>query len=142
MYLTDEAAHLIAWAPIPGSTSYTTLPPCRVLDTRGPAGPSGGPALAANGTRVFSVAGTCGVPANAVSVSANVTAVSPAAAGSLQVGPAGVALSISLLPFEAGRTRAIGAIVLVAGSPVGSVQMTNLSAAPLDVVLDVSGYFR
>jgi hypothetical protein len=32
--------------------------------------------------------------------------------------------------------------LLIAGAPAGSVQMTNLSAAPLDVVLDVSGYFR
>lgn len=142
VYLTDEAAHLIAWIPVPGNTSYTTLPPCRVLDTRGPAGPSGGPALAANGTRVFAVSGICGVPSDAVSVAANVAVVNPAAGGSLQVGPAGIALPVSLLPFAAGRTRANGTLLLVAGTPAGSVQMTNLSGASLDVVLDVSGYFR
>jgi hypothetical protein len=141
-YLTDEAAHLIAWVPVPGNTSYAALPPCRVLDTRGPAGPSGAPALPANGTRVFPVGGKCGVPADAVAVAANATVVSPAATGSLQAGPAGLALSISVLPFNAGRTRAVGTLLLVAGAPAGSVQMTNVSAAPLDVVLDVSGYFR
>ncbi len=139
VYLTDEAAHLIAWAPVPGNATYTTLPPCRVFDTRGP---SGGPALAPNATRVFAVGGTCGVPADAVSVTANVTAVSPGAGGSLQAGPAGIGLSVSLISFDANRTRANGALLLIAGSPAGSVQMTNISAAPLDVVLDVSGYFR
>jgi PQQ-like domain len=142
VYLTDEASHLIAWTPVPGNTTYTALPPCRVLDTRGPAGPSGGPALPANGTRVFAVGGKCGVPSDAVSVTANVTVVSPGIAGSLQAGPAGTSLSVLLLPFDAGRTRANGTLLLVAGSPAGSIQLTNLSAAPLDVVLDVSGYFR
>jgi hypothetical protein len=143
VYLTDETAHLITWIPLPGNTSYTTLPPCRVLDTRGPAGPSGGPALPANGTRVVAVGGgTCGVPADAVSVSANVTVVSPGATGSLKAGPAGIALSVSLLPFTAGKTRAIGTLLLIAGAPPGSIQMTNLSTAPLQVVLDVSGYFK
>lgn len=142
VYLTDEAAHLIAWVPIPGNTSYTTLPPCRVLDTRGVSGPSGGPSLPANGTRVFVVGGNCGVPADAVSVSANVTVVNPGSAGSLQAGPAGIALPVSLLPFRAGVTRANGTLLLIAGSPPGDIQMTNLSATPLDVVLDVSGYFR
>ena len=139
VYLTDEAAHLVAWVPVPGNATYTTLTPCRVFDTRGP---SGGPALAPNATRVFAVGGKCGVPADAVSVTANVTAVSPGAGGSLQAGPAGIGLSVSLISFDANRTRADGTLLLIAGSPAGSVQMTNLSAAPLDVVLDVSGYFR
>jgi hypothetical protein len=82
------------------------------------------------------------VPADAVAVAANVTVVGPAAGGALRAGPAGIGLSLSLLPFDAGRTRALGTLLLIAGSPAGSVQMTNLSAAPLDVVLDVSGYFR
>ncbi len=139
VYLTDEAAHLIAWVPVPGNATYTPLTPCRVFDTRGP---SGSPALAPNATRVFAVGGKCGVPADAVSVTANVTAVSPGAGGSLRAGPAGIALSVSLISFDANRTRADGTLLLIAGSPAGSVQMTNLSAAPLDVVLDVSGYFR
>jgi outer membrane protein assembly factor BamB len=142
VYLTDEASHLIAWTPVRSNTTYTALPPCRVLDTRNPAGPSGGPALPASGTRVFTVSGKCGVPPDAVSVSANVTAVSPGAAGSLQVGPGGVDLSVSVLPFGAGRTRALGTLLHVAGVPAGGVQMTNLSSAPLNVVLDISGYFR
>ena len=139
VYLTDEASHLIAWVPNPGNTSYSTLPPCRVLDTRQPAD---APSIAANTTRVFAVSGKCGVPAGAISVSANVTVVNPGGNGSLKAGPAGIGLNISLVPFATGRTRALGTILLVTGSPEGSIQMTNLSAAPLDVVLDVSGYFK
>lgn len=139
VYLTDEDSHLIAWVPNPGNTSYSTLTPCRVLDTR-QAGDS--PSIAANATRVFTVSGKCGVPSGAISVSANVTVVNPGGNGSLEAGPAGIGLNISLVPFAAGRTRALGAMLLVAGSPEGSIQMTNLSTAPLDVVLDVSGYFK
>lgn len=82
------------------------------------------------------------LPAGRRSPDAAVTAVSPAAAGSLQVGPGDVGLSVSVLPFGAGRTRALGTLLHVAGVPAGSVQMTNLSSAPLNVVLDISGYFR
>jgi hypothetical protein len=88
------------------------------------------------------VSGKCGVPAGAIAVSANVTVVSPGGSGSLEAGPAGIGLNISLLPFAAGKTRALGTLLLIAGAPEGSTQMTNLSAAPLDVVLDVSGYFK
>jgi streptogramin lyase len=42
--------------PPPAALLYT-LTPCRVMDTRNPAGPLGGPALAANTTRLFTVAG-------------------------------------------------------------------------------------
>jgi hypothetical protein len=139
VYLTDEASHLIAWVPNPGPTSYSTLTPCRVLDTRQAAD---SPSIAANATRVFTVSGKCGVPAGAIAVSANVTVVSPGGSGSLEAGPAGIGLNISLLPFAAGKTRALGTLLLIAGAPEGSTQMTNLSAAPLDVVLDVSGYFK
>jgi len=140
VYLTDESSKLEAWVPVPGNTQLTTVTPCRVLDTRTPAG---GPALAANGgTRIVAVGGACGIPADAVAVAANVTAVSPAAAGALQAGPGGVSLSTNLLPFSPGRTRAIGTVLLVAGYPAGSVQLVNQSAAPLHVVVDVSGYFR
>jgi hypothetical protein len=142
VYLTDEAGHLIAWIPVPGNTSYMTLTPCRVLDTRRAAGPSGGPALAPNGTRVVAVGGACGVPPDAVSVVANLTVVNPGANGSLQAGPAGITLPVSVLPFRAGLTRANGDLLLIAGFPPGDIQMTNLSPAPLDVVVDVSGYFR
>ncbi len=41
---------------------FYTLSPCRVVDTRNPAGPQGGPALPAHASRTFTLAGQCGVP--------------------------------------------------------------------------------
>jgi hypothetical protein len=44
----------------PGPTRFYTLAPCRIVDTRNPAGPWAGPALAAAATRTFNLAGRCG----------------------------------------------------------------------------------
>src|SRR5260370_23571828 len=46
--------------PPPPPPLFYTLAPCRVIDTRNPAGPYGGPALLSEATRVFSMAGQCG----------------------------------------------------------------------------------
>jgi hypothetical protein len=66
-----------------------TLAPCRALDTRGPVGPTGGPALQTGGSRDFSLAGGCGIPPDAVAVAANVTVTNTTVAGSLRIAPAG-----------------------------------------------------
>jgi glucose/arabinose dehydrogenase len=68
---------------------YFTVPPCRVVDTRNPPGPLGGPALAGNTTRIFTVGGNCGVPATAQAVAANLTVTSPTGAGFLTAFAAG-----------------------------------------------------
>ncbi|MDQ5873214.1 MAG: hypothetical protein M3547_13525, partial [Acidobacteriota bacterium] len=51
------------------SAGFYTLPPCRVVDTRDPAGPWGGPALSANTSRSFTMIGRCGIPTTADAVS-------------------------------------------------------------------------
>src|SRR5207244_955540 len=53
-----------ARAAVAGPYSFFPLTPCRVLDTRGPVGPQGGPALSANTVRNFSIINVngCGVP--------------------------------------------------------------------------------
>ena len=44
----------LSTGPLPtGPLKLHTATPCRLADTRGPAGPAGGPALSANGTRSF-----------------------------------------------------------------------------------------
>ncbi|MBK9964142.1 MAG: hypothetical protein IPP07_04275 [Holophagales bacterium] len=64
------------------STRLFNLTPCRLVDTRDPAGPLGGPAIGAGQTRVFPLVGVCGIPTGAVALVLNVTGVTPAAAGS------------------------------------------------------------
>ena len=57
---------------------FVTLPPCRVVDTRNPNGPFGGPAIQGGTARSFPLAESgnpCNIPSNAVAYSLNVTVV-------------------------------------------------------------------
>jgi hypothetical protein len=128
----------------PVATSFHTLVPCRALDTRLPAGPGGGPALAAGGTRTFVAAGVCGVPATARSVSANVTVTNAAAAGALVVYPADLpaAPDTLTLAFRASQTRANNALVALAADGSGAFKITSSATATVDVVVDVNGWFE
>ena len=87
------------------------MTPCRVLDTRNANGPLGGPALNGSGAqRLFTIAGTCGIPASARSVSANLTVTQQAAAGqpgrlSRERLPTGTTLDQLLGRRDAGEQR-------------------------------------
>ena len=124
---------------------FHVVAPCRLIDTRGPAGPSGGPALGANSSRTFPVSGRCGVPATARAVAVNLTAVNPGASGNLRLFPSGtVAPLASSINFAQGRTRANNAIGALGADgqmtvrcdmPAGSTAVTHFLA-------DVTGYFE
>ena len=123
-------------------TAFNTVVPCRVMDTRLPPGSYGGPALAAGSERAVTIAGTCGIPSTARSISANVTVTGATAAGYLAAVAGGSGpTSTSTINFPAGKTRANnatialgpgGTLLLRAGMPSGSV----------NVILDVSGYYE
>jgi uncharacterized repeat protein (TIGR01451 family) len=66
---------------LPAGAEFYTLAPCRVVDTRGLGAPVGGPALQGQQTRVFAVAGHCGIPSSAKALSLNVTVTQPTVAG-------------------------------------------------------------
>lgn len=138
--VTTPAADLARTATfsVTGS-SFRSVSPCRVADTRGTGGP-----LSALETRTFTIAGTCGVPASAYVVALNVTAVAPAAPGSLTLFPGhlSVAPGTSTVSFSAGRTRAAATVLLLAVDGAGTLKVTNGSAGAVHVVLDVSGYFE
>jgi hypothetical protein len=124
---------------------YFTLPPCRLGDTRNPPGPSGGPALGANSTRVFPAGGFCGIPAAAKAVAIIVTVASPTDAGNLRLYPADSALpNASTLNFVANRARANNAIVrLGAGGAVAvRCDMPMGSSGQTHFLFDVFGYFQ
>ncbi|MBV8201048.1 MAG: hypothetical protein JOZ15_10545 [Acidobacteria bacterium] len=128
-----------------GTSNFFTLVPCRVADTRGPAGPYGAPALAGSGaTRDFSLAGRCGVPPDASAVAANLTVVRPTGPGFLSAFPAGTPVpGTSTLNFAAGAVRANNAVLSLGGSPAGAISVhAEISQGQADLVLDVSGYFR
>jgi PKD repeat protein len=120
-------------------SSLRLVTPCRVVDTR----VSGGP-LSPLETRTLQVAGACGIPGAAYSAVVNVTAVAPAAAGHVTLFPGHLAAApdASTLNFAAGRTRAVGTVMLLAADGSGTLKVTNGSAGSVDLVLDVSGYFE
>jgi N-acetylneuraminic acid mutarotase len=129
---------------LPAANDFHTVAPCRLVDTRDPAGPTGGAALGGNTTDTFNVTGgACGVPAAAVAISVNVTAVGPAAAGSLTVYPGDwvSAPVVSNVHFSAGQTRSNNTIVCLATDGTGAVKVRNGSVGAVHVVLDVNGYF-
>ena len=148
---TDELLTDIGWGALNMdavvASRMFTLPPCRVVDTRDPDGPLGGPALPASGgaDRAFPlVSGACGIPANAIALSVNVTVVNPAASGDVLVYPGDrtapdVASSVA---FLAGKTRAAVTVVRLPNDGTATVKARNRSGGPVDLLIDVTGYFR
>jgi len=126
----------------PRSTFFYTLTPCRAVDTRRPDGALGGPALVADAPRSFTLAGTCGIPADASAVVLNATVTEATAGGHLQLFAAGAsAPETSVLSFPASVTRASNAIVsLSEGGAVTAISKTSSGTAHL--IVDVSGYFQ
>jgi Carboxypeptidase regulatory-like domain len=127
------------------ATSLYTVAPCRVVDTRNPAGAWGGPALAANTTREVPVVVRCGVPPTATAVAINLTVVGATDVGHLQPYAAGrSAPGSSVINFSAGQVRANNAIIALGSDGQIAVQcnMPPGSTGQTDVVIDVSGYFE
>jgi hypothetical protein len=127
----------------PAPVGFFTVTPCRVLDTRDPAGTWGGPSLAAGAVRVFPISGRCGIPATARSVAINVTVVDPTQAGHLTLFPAGTAApGSSTINFRAGIVRANNAILPLGAA--GDLSVLCVLGAPgtSHLILDVNGYFE
>ncbi|MGA7991389.1 MAG: PKD domain-containing protein, partial [Thermoanaerobaculia bacterium] len=124
-------------------TGFYSVSPCRAIDTRSPNGLQGGPSLVAGGVRTFPIAGTCGIPSNAISVSANVTVVNPVAQGQLRIYPGNTAPPVaSAISFRASRTRANNGNVVLATDGTGTIGVKNDAVGTVDFVLDVNGYFK
>jgi glucose/arabinose dehydrogenase len=120
----------------PGTT-YVPMVPVRLVDTRtSQAGP-----LTSGVARTFAVAGAAGIPANAVAITGNLTAVAPTAAGwiSLSTSPS-VAATTSALNFPAGDTRANGVTMLLGDDGRLSAVFKGGSGTT-HLILDVTGYF-
>lgn len=121
---------------------FFAIPPCRVVDTRGGA-PLGGPPLQGQQTRVFPVAGICGIPATAKALSINLTVTQPGAAGHVTLFPAGEPVpTVSSINYTSGRTRANNAIVLVNASTEFAAFAGQASGTTVHFIVDVNGYFE
>jgi hypothetical protein len=117
------------------ATSFFTVTPCRVVDTRG------GPPVSPGHSGIFMMAGQCGIPSSANAVSLNVTVTQPTAPGHVLIYPYGLlgpGPTVSTLNYRAGQTRANNAIVTLGSG--GNIVVE--SAAPAHVIIDVNGYFE
>lgn len=119
--------------------NYVSIQPCRLVDTRNPVGPLGGPSLPAATVRSFPIlSASCGIPSTAAAYSLNVTVVPAGFLGYLTVWPTGGAQPVaSTLNAYLGVAVANAAIVEAGTNGAVSVYATN----PTDVILDINGYF-
>ena len=125
-----------------GPADFHTLPPCRIVDTRGPAGLVGGPALTAGQTRTFPVTGFCGVPSTAKAAAVNVTVVTPASGGNLRIWPADdPGTGVSALNFTAGSIRA-NHLILPLGTAGDLDVLCAIPSGSAHLAIDVMGYFE
>jgi plastocyanin len=135
--------------PVPSGANppftYYTITPCRMIDTRGPDGPLGGPALVGQADREFSLLGAgsaCSIPPEARAVSVNVTVTEPQAAGNLRLYPGDQPLPLaSTLNYSAGQTRGNNAIVLLSLTRTLKARAVQAAGTTTHMILDVNGYF-
>lgn len=129
-----------------GPYQLFTLTPCRVVDTRNPTGPLGGPSLAAGTTRSFPITGTCGIPSTAKAVVFNVAVVSPTGSGNLRIWPYNTTMPlVATVNFDAGEPAiANGAIAPLTTDPTANISVFLQAGTGYhaDLVLDVTGYFQ
>jgi parallel beta-helix repeat protein len=137
---TSEFSACLTAAPQP--MAYFPLPPCRVVDTRNPNGPLGGPALASNAERTFVVSGTCGVPSSAIAASFNVAVTLGSDRGDLRIFPAGTPLPlVSAINYNASQTRSDDAVIGLGAAGDVTVHVDQ-PGGTVHLILDVTGYFQ
>jgi hypothetical protein len=121
---------------------FYSVPPCRLADTRSLG--AGGP-LISGVPRAFLVAGACGVPADATAVAVNLAVVDPPGGGYVTLYPGNRAAPVaSSLNFNAGVTRSNNAAVRLSTDGLGTLGAVSSlgSGAAVDLVIDVTGYYR
>jgi hypothetical protein len=118
--------------------AFYPIEPCRMVDTRLPNGPLGGPAVIRQQRRTFPVAQICNVPTNVGAYSLNVTAVPSSPLGFVTLWPTGRSQPLaSTLNALTGTVTANAAI-----SPSGTNGSLDVFATDAThMVMDVNGYF-
>jgi hypothetical protein len=146
LHAADFEVIQLGWKPpvstTTGALDFYTVSPCRLLDTRSAYGPFGGPALSQVSQRVLPTTGLCGVPVTAKALALNVTVVAAPAPGHVSLFPGdgtpGVSTSIS---FGPGQTRGNNAVAKLSSSGSGTLGLVS-TTGPVNVILDVTGYFQ
>jgi len=140
--ILDAFAAVQAAVPVTTGLSYYTLFPCRIVDTRNPAGPLGGPSLTGGSSRTFVVINQCFLPPTATAIAVNIAETNAQGSGHLKVYPGGTsAPNASTINFSVGQTRSNNAVVRLGASGDISVFAAIGSGLHVDFVLDIVGYF-
>src|SRR5205807_5499395 len=123
----------------PPGLRFVPVTPCWVADTRNPNGPFGGPFLAGQTTRAFTIPNSsCSIPATAQAYSINVTVVPKVKLSFLTMFPCGQSLPLaSTLNSNDGRVKA-GSALLPAGT---SGAVCAFVTDDTEFILDIDGYF-
>jgi hypothetical protein len=132
-----------------GPYQFFAVTPCRIVDTRGPTGPTGGPALTNGQPRNLPInvaPANCGIPATAKAVALNVTMVAPTQDGFIKIWPYSTpSPTVSTINAVAGEPAiANGAIVPLTTNPSFNITVSYGTAAPgtCNLITDVVGYFQ
>jgi YVTN family beta-propeller protein len=138
-FILDIDGYFVPAGSNASGLQFYPLTPCRVADTRSPAGPLGGPSMSGGTSRAFPVqSSACSVPATAQAYSLNVTVVPQVGLGYLTIWPSGQTQPlVSTLNSSTGAVTANAAIVPAGTSGEVSIYVSNNT----DVILDVNGYF-
>jgi hypothetical protein len=137
----DVALDVTGYFRAASGAGLTPIAPARVLDTRNGTGLSG--TFKTGTPRTLQVAGSAGVPSDAVAVAVNATVPANATGGVVSVGPTMTASpSISTVSFPAGDNRASASIVPLAANGSLAAVYRGPSGSATNFVLDVTGYFR
>ncbi|HET9169014.1 MAG TPA: hypothetical protein VFN97_06235 [Actinospica sp.] len=132
-------AFTVTAAPTVPNSTFTPVNTVRILDTRKGLGAAKARVAAFSGI-TLKVAGVGGVPATgATAVLVNITAVSPANGGNLEVYPDSESRpGTSTVNFGTGQTVANLAVVPLVD---GKIDLYNDSPGLVDILADVSGYY-
>lgn len=123
----------------PSPSSYYTITPCRIYDTR-----DGDGAFSPDEQREIQVTSLCGIPADAVAVAANLTTISATADGSFSAFPDPLSpAATNAVTFRSGYTRASDGVYALNGNGQGTLSLqARMPAGQVDLAVDVVGYFR
>jgi hypothetical protein len=133
--------HARALGDVTNPTPFVGVTPCRIVDTRGPAGPYGAPSLSPGVSRNFALLGgpCAGFPPSVSAYSLNITVTNTLGTGFIKIYPQGGSVPVvSTLNYVAGQTIANAAIV-PAGTGSGVTVVAGVAGT--DLIIDINGYF-
>jgi hypothetical protein len=122
---------------------------CRIVSTKGHGGPiskSGGRSFHAAGKSGFSGQGGhgsgCGIPVGATLVLARITAIKPHKSGVIAAFATGAFSRLGALYYQAHTTTSTEATVGIASGNGKSLAVHNGGKSPVNLTIDVVGYYR